>query len=229
MSGASEKTQQSRRRLARQVEELDLLVLTPLASSCHTLAHPAPSISAWPAAAAGPTSGASATAASNPLDWPRLPGSCDPASAIRAGASSRPDADSEKQAARAHRKRLQVESFAIPLCSLLGPPPGRRPLRVVDFGSGTGNLLLPLAAAWPACEWVAVEMKPQPLRILQQRADEAGLTNVRVCQVTPRTRAFAAEPPRAVLPAAHVVRSGATSCHARGLNQIGNSTVTNAI
>lgn len=90
---------------------------------------------------------------------------------------------------------MQVESFAAALHTLLGPPLGRasastagapgaqRRARIVDFGSGTGNLLLPLAAAWRNCEWVAVEMKPQPLELLRARADEAGLTNVTCFQV----------------------------------------------
>jgi hypothetical protein len=227
--------QQNRRRLARQLEELDALVLTPLAAARPEIAQGAPSISTWPqsqlaagaaaALAAGAAASAPAAQGGQPprrpfeFDWSTVPPSCDPASAIKADATSRGAADDGKQAARARRKRLQVESFAVVLRSLLGPPspaaaadssggcggdsgggsatqPGaappaapaathrnqRRPC-VVDFGSGTGNLLLPLAAAWRGCDWVAVEMKPQPLVILGERAREAGLTNVEVFQV----------------------------------------------
>ena len=53
-----------------------------------------------------------------------------------------------------------------------------RSLDVVDFCSGTGNLLLPLAALFPLCRFHAVEMKPNAVAILLARAAAASLANV---------------------------------------------------
>ncbi|KAF6255366.1 hypothetical protein COO60DRAFT_215250 [Scenedesmus sp. NREL 46B-D3] len=53
-------------------------------------------------------------------------------------------------------------------------------LHIVDFGCGTGNLLLPLAALFPCCRFTGVDMKPAALQLLQQRAAAAGLSNVSV-------------------------------------------------
>jgi len=68
----------------------------------------------------------------------------------------------------------QVESFVLVLRGLLKG----RSLDVVDFCSGTGNLLLPLAALFPLCRFHAVEMKPNAVAILLARAAAARLTNV---------------------------------------------------
>lgn len=55
-------------------------------------------------------------------------------------------------------------------------------LHMVDFGCGTGNLLLPLAALLPGCRFTGVDMKPAALQLLQARAAAAGLANVSVFQ-----------------------------------------------
>ena len=74
----------------------------------------------------------------------------------------------------------QVEGFVLALRGLLEG----RSLDVVDFCSGTGNLLLPLAALFPRCRFHAIEMKPNAVAILLARAAAAKLTNVtaEVCQ-----------------------------------------------
>ena len=79
---------------------------------------------------------------------------------------------------------LQVESYALVLRQLLR---GRQPYRLVDFGAGSGNLLLPLAALFPWCSFHAVEMKPNAVHILLSRAAAAGLANVtaEVCSMIP--------------------------------------------
>lgn len=58
-------------------------------------------------------------------------------------------------------------------------------LKIVDFGSGSGNLILPLAHFFPACDFVAIDMKAEAIRILQDRAAEAGLSNIsaEVCRI----------------------------------------------
>lgn len=54
--------------------------------------------------------------------------------------------------------------------------------RFVDFGSGSGNLTLPLAYLMPECSFVAVDVKAVAVDLLRERAREAGLANVRaVC------------------------------------------------
>jgi hypothetical protein len=70
---------------------------------------------------------------------------------------------------------------------LLSPSDGEREraphwgarVRAVDFGSGSGNLLLPLGYLFPDIDFVAVDMKCEPIEILNARAHEAGLSNVR--------------------------------------------------
>jgi len=58
------------------------------------------------------------------------------------------------------------------------PPPGSC---VVDFGCGSGNLLLPLAHTFPALRFVGVDLKPKAIELLEQRAAEAALSNVQAC------------------------------------------------
>ncbi len=78
---------------------------------------------------------------------------------------------------RGFHKRWQVESFVVVLRRLLALDPSRA-WHVVDFGCGTGGLLLPLACLFPSCKFTGVEMKPAALAILRQRAAVAGLSNV---------------------------------------------------
>ena len=58
-------------------------------------------------------------------------------------------------------------------------------LKIVDFGSGSGNLILPLAHIFPACDFVAIDMKAEAIRILEERAAKAGLSNIsaEVCRI----------------------------------------------
>jgi tRNA G46 methylase TrmB len=67
-----------------------------------------------------------------------------------------------------------VEGFVLALRGLLEG----RSLDIVDFCSGTGNLLLPLAALFPRCRFHAIEMKPNAVAILLARAAAAQLSNV---------------------------------------------------
>ena len=145
-----------------------------------------------------------------PLDWAGVPPACDPARVAHDGeeedvgarpprgrpaaaaASSGPpprdpsaprDLPSSLVALRAERKRRQVETFAVCLRELLpgasSSRGGRRP-RVVDFGAGSGALILPLAALFPEADFVAVEMKARSAALLERRAAAARLPNVTV-------------------------------------------------
>ena len=106
------------------------------------------------------------------VDWAKCPPAADPAASNKRGG-----------AARGRRKRLQVESFRAVVCAAattLGLDPGgskRRPT-IVDFGCGTGNLLLPLAAQHPEADFVGLDLNPRSIDLLSARARDAGLANV---------------------------------------------------
>jgi methylase of polypeptide subunit release factors len=84
----------------------------------------------------------------------------------------------------------QVESFALllwqltqqvaPTSSSAGSASKSPTLQVVEFGSGSGNLILPLAHLFPHFAFTAVDMKPSAVQLLQQRVQDAGLHNVAV-------------------------------------------------
>ena len=125
-------------------------------------------------------------AAAASVDWSAVPPSADPARSVRRGG-----------AARGRRKRAQVESF---LAILYASAALRSSLRdgdgdadgdadassrgdgvgitVVDFGCGTGNLLLPLAALHPSVTFVGVDVNPRSIALLLERAKAARLRNV---------------------------------------------------
>ena len=137
----------------------------------------------------------------NPIEWSSIGPSCDPASMANDGeeATMRGD-DANKGASaivaaaakppvvnlRAMRKRWQVESFAVVLRELERERAARDdadtlpPMRVVDFGAGSGNLILPLSKCFPDMRFTAVEMKRRSAELLERRAAAAGLTNVDV-------------------------------------------------
>lgn len=53
---------------------------------------------------------------------------------------------------------------------------------IVEFGSGSGNLLLPLAHTFSTCHFHGVDAKEEAVLNLQRRAVAAGLDNVTVSQ-----------------------------------------------
>ena len=89
-------------------------------------------------------------------------------------------------AARVARKRAQVDSFAAVLRVMLccedpdgeDTTPQRSRLCIVDFGCGSGGLLLPLAALFPKHDFVGVDMLTVSVELLRSRAAAAGLCNV---------------------------------------------------
>ena len=51
-------------------------------------------------------------------------------------------------------------------------------MRIVDFGSGSGNSSLALASLFPSCDFTLVDSKPSCISILRKRIAISGLTNV---------------------------------------------------
>jgi hypothetical protein len=74
-------------------------------------------------------------------------------------------------------------SFAAPPSSDADDAPNQRQRRqhqrkqqtVVDFGCGTGNLILPLAAASPETDFVGIDLNPRAVELLRERAARAGV------------------------------------------------------
>lgn len=90
---------------------------------------------------------------------------------------------------RGQRKAWQIENFCFLLTRLLKKRPvnnnsNSKTFTVVDFGCGSGNLCLALAAYFKDVRFVLVDKKPYPLKLAQRRAEEAGLTNVEIVQYT---------------------------------------------
>ena len=115
------------------------------------------------------------------IDWDLMPAECDPTRVIGHAAKE----TAEAAAARALRKRVQVESFYVLLSQMLPPPvpekdgasrSGKK--TVVDFGCGSGNLALPLAALMPHVNFVGVDMNARSIEIMRGKAAAAGLDNV---------------------------------------------------
>ena len=102
------------------------------------------------------------------INWTAMPPESDPHSVT--WRSHRPTESGGKLTPRGRRKRSQVENF----CQILEPiaravaaeKPSSR-LVVVDFGSGSGNLVLPLSVRYPQLDFVAVDDKPVALQLLQ--------------------------------------------------------------
>lgn len=76
---------------------------------------------------------------------------------------------------RGYHKRQQLESLYTLLSDLLPTYPSPH---VVDFGCGSGNSSLALAALLPACHFTLLDEKPVAIALAKQRVMKAGLTNV---------------------------------------------------
>ncbi|EKX43878.1 hypothetical protein GUITHDRAFT_110327 [Guillardia theta CCMP2712] len=85
------------------------------------------------------------------IDWESIPSSCRPDFTLKEeedGRKRRRERKMETAESRATRKRKQVESFLLLLREILAGWEGDAPV-IVDFGCGSGNLLLPLASVLP--------------------------------------------------------------------------------
>lgn len=143
---AEQRRERGQRRRQRTREEVDRLLDVVEGAS-------------WPPALAHEPGPAPALA----VDWGTLPPSCDPCSTRRMQSTP-----------RGLRKRETVAAVAVVLSTWLASTRGVP--TVVDFGCGTGNVLLPLAAlAGPGVRFVGVDVKAESLRLLEERASAAGL------------------------------------------------------
>jgi 2-polyprenyl-3-methyl-5-hydroxy-6-metoxy-1,4-benzoquinol methylase len=96
--------------------------------------------------------------------------------------------------ARGQRKAWQVENFVSILWDRLSSyttdetndkdssKTNEFDFTVVDFGCGSGNLCLALAPYFSKIRFVLVDKKSYPLKLVERRANEAGLKNVQVLQ-----------------------------------------------
>jgi methylase of polypeptide subunit release factors len=81
--------------------------------------------------------------------------------------------------------QTQVESFALLLLQLTLPALATGThLHIVEFGSGSGNLVLPLAHLFPCFSFTAVDMKASAVKLLRQRVQQGQMHNVRVQEGT---------------------------------------------
>ena len=121
------------------------------------------------------------------IDWDNVPAEVDPhhvtwrGTSIKAGAGiATTSHETIKRTInpRSARKRAQVETFAEAI-RCLSLPTGSR---IVDFGSGSGNLVLGLAHLFPVLEFVAVDLKASALKLLAERSQRAGLKNIKTAR-----------------------------------------------
>ncbi len=98
-----------------------------------------------------------------------------PAKKTTAVAAAKEKRRLEKVRVRLEKKQRQCDSFAAAVAAL-NLPDGTV---VGDFGCGSCGLTLPLAWAFPRLKFVGIDLKQQALELMDARAAEAGLTNVR--------------------------------------------------
>jgi 2-polyprenyl-3-methyl-5-hydroxy-6-metoxy-1,4-benzoquinol methylase len=108
----------------------------------------------------------------NNIDWESFPADADPVTRI--------GVLKKTAKARGLRKRKQIEQIYELLRSwaILDVYDEKRKT-VVDFGCGTGNLLLALAYLFPEHDFVGVDLNDTSIRLLNERIKETQMTNVR--------------------------------------------------
>lgn len=97
--------------------------------------------------------------------WDTLPAKADPYGTNKRGGPE-----------RGLRKRNQVMTFVALLRALFAKESGKK--RIVDFGCGTGNVVMVCAALFPEHEFVGVDLNKTSIEILRGRIDESGLKNI---------------------------------------------------
>jgi hypothetical protein len=94
------------------------------------------------------------------LDWNQMPEGIDPSSGLLL-------------TDRAIRKRWQIENFFQIIRTFI-----KSGDTVVDFGSGSGHLSLPMAYLFPDCHFILVERNDMPLRLGKIRIGDSGIKNI---------------------------------------------------
>jgi tRNA (guanine-N7-)-methyltransferase len=115
------------------------------------------------------TSNVCGPCASPRISWSSLPQSVDPVAGGKIGRTTNH---------RAERKRFQTESI-FQILKAFADTAGDAPIRVVDFGCGSGNFSLALASLLPQWSFVLVDRNAVACELAAKRAAEAGLRNVR--------------------------------------------------
>lgn len=76
--------------------------------------------------------------------------------------------------------QLRADSFPRYLLSYLQGGVPDRPLHVLDAGCGTGAALIPIAALYPDCRVVGVDVSPAAVAAVREQAQRRGLDNLEV-------------------------------------------------
>ena len=149
---AIERREHQKRQRARALIGLDALLDRIEASH----SHPSwlPEVDAYASPACG----------TRHIHWANLPDGCDPCDISRKMGATK----------RGERKRESVAAFAWLLERVLLPQVTVEMPTIVDLGTGTGSLLLPLAAIFPHATFIGVDTKVGSLDRLRARADAAG-------------------------------------------------------
>ncbi len=96
------------------------------------------------------------------LEWKSMPDGIDPSSGLLTRE-------------RAIRKQLQIENFFQIIKTF-----AKSGTVIVDFGSGSGNLSLPMAYLFPDCYFILVDRNDIPIRLGKIRISDSGIKNIDV-------------------------------------------------
>jgi hypothetical protein len=142
-----------------------------------------------PERAAGSASGADGQPFAG-IDWPNLPPCLSlaheatnpnnreakrPAKKLTAVAAAKQAKRKQKVQLRVEKKQAQCDAFARAVAAFNLPDD----TLVADFGCGSCGLTLPLAWAFPRLRFVGIDIKQTALELMDARAAEAGMGNVR--------------------------------------------------
>ncbi|MGB9595124.1 MAG: methyltransferase domain-containing protein [Candidatus Poribacteria bacterium] len=76
---------------------------------------------------------------------------------------------------RADRKQLQIDNFFQLIKSFI-----KGGETIVDFGSGSGNLSLPIAYLYPNCHFILIDRNDIPIRLGKIRISDSGIKNIEI-------------------------------------------------
>lgn len=96
------------------------------------------------------------------LEWDSMPEGISPSSGLLTSE-------------RASRKQLQIENFFQLMKIFI-----KEKETIVDFGSGSGNLSLPMAYLFPKCHFILIDRNDIPIRLGKIRISDSGVKNIEV-------------------------------------------------